>query len=380
MLINEKDQLEFNKLLEGAFKGDKIAQARLKEAVTTDSLAPTMFVNAANVQFVSAYNEYDSIWPKIAEKVLLNDFRPAAYLSLNSDIASMPIDNGGFSPIQDTLPAIPELTPYPTLTYTGNGRFVEVGKHGARLQFSFEAIVNDDWNTIEKLPTDAGRLAARTEDLLVLMTLFDPRNKNIKTELGRQLDMSKVPAEFKGEAVAGPNGKDNRISYGAITAARWQALNTKSESGRTVTVPGGFALVCSPAQAQLAREILAIREIRTTNGKTTTISTNTLTDIEVVESDLIGTIVGDDAWALVPKGGKAGDKTTIAKTSMRGRETPELRAHNATGTMLGGGAVDYREGSFDNDDVEIRVRQIAGAGLLNLDGVVLSAGGQNDHL
>ena len=71
MLINEKDQLEFNKLLEGAFKGDKIAQARLKEAVTTDSLAPTMFVNAANVQFVSAYNEYDSIWPKIAEKVLL---------------------------------------------------------------------------------------------------------------------------------------------------------------------------------------------------------------------------------------------------------------------------------------------------------------------
>ena len=130
----------------------------------------------------------------------------------------------------------------------------------------------------------------------------------------------------------------------------------------------------------MARELLAIREIRTTNGKTTTISTNTLTDIEVVESDLIGTIVGDNAWALVPKGGKAGDKTTIAKTSMRGRENPELRAHNATGTMLGGGAVDYREGSFDNDDVEIRVRQIAGAGLLNLDGVVLSAGGQDDRL
>ena len=79
MLINEKDQLKFNKLLEGAFKGDKIAQARLKEAVTTDSLAPTMFVNAANVQFVNAYEAYDSIWPRIAEKVLLNDFRPAAY-------------------------------------------------------------------------------------------------------------------------------------------------------------------------------------------------------------------------------------------------------------------------------------------------------------
>ena len=38
-------------------------------------------------------------------------------------------------------------------------------------------IVNDDWNTIEKLPTDAGRLAARTEDLLVLMTLFDPATR-----------------------------------------------------------------------------------------------------------------------------------------------------------------------------------------------------------
>ena len=61
MTTFEEKQLEFNELLEGSFAGDKIAQAKLKEAVTTDSLAPTMFVNAANVQFVNAYESYDSI-------------------------------------------------------------------------------------------------------------------------------------------------------------------------------------------------------------------------------------------------------------------------------------------------------------------------------
>ena len=85
MTTFEEKQLEFNKLLEGSFAGDKIAQARLKEAVTSDSLAPTMFVNAANVQFVNAYNEYDSIWPKIAEKVLLNESKCTFWRSVPSE-------------------------------------------------------------------------------------------------------------------------------------------------------------------------------------------------------------------------------------------------------------------------------------------------------
>nr|DAN30696.1 MAG TPA: Major capsid protein [Caudoviricetes sp.] len=42
--------------------------------------------------------------------------------------------------------------------------------------------------------------------------------------------------------------------------------------------------------------------------------------------------------------------------------------------MIGGGDVNPYEGSFDNDDIEIRIRQIAGAGLVSYDGIIGSTG------
>ena len=43
-----KNQEDFNTQLAEALAGDRLAQARLKEAITSDQLAP-MFVTAANV-------------------------------------------------------------------------------------------------------------------------------------------------------------------------------------------------------------------------------------------------------------------------------------------------------------------------------------------
>jgi len=274
------------------------------------------------------------------------------------------------------LPRVPELTPYPTMKYTANGRFVETGKHGARVQFSFEAFVNDDWGVIERFPADAGELAARTEDLLVLLQLFNPAAKGLRTDVfssenGTLLDLSGVPAEIKGEATGAAGAVP--LSLGAIAAARYQALNTV-HNGRYVTVPNGFVLLAAPGLAEVAKDFTRITEVRRTVGKETYITANPIKDIEVVSSDLVGLVGGDKAWVLLPKGGRTSAKTTLVKTGLRGRETPELRVHNATGQLLGGGSVDYREGSFDNDDAEIRIRQIAGAGIVNYDGIVGSNG------
>lgn len=370
-----KNQEEFNTCLSEALAGNRIDQARLKEAITSDQLAP-MFVSAANVRFEDVYKSTETIWNKIAQKELLNDFRPAAYLSLESDIVKAPIDNGGFKHVAGTLPRVPELTPYPTMKYTANGRFIETAKHGARVQFSFEAFVNDDWGVIERFPADAGELAARTEDLLVLLQLFDPATKALRTDVfsaanKTQLDLSGVPAEIKGEATGAAGAVP--LSLGAIASARYQALNTV-RNGRYVTVPNGFVLLAAPGLAEVAKDFTRITEVRRTSGKDTYIMNNPVKDIEIVSSDLVGLVGGDKAWVLLPKGGKTGAKSTLVKTGLRGRETPELRVHNATGQLLGGGSVDYREGSFDNDDAEIRIRQIAGAGIVNYDGIVGSNG------
>lgn len=370
-----KNQEEFNTCLSEALAGNRLDQARLKEAIASDQLAP-MFMSAANVRFEDVYKNTETLWDKIAQKELLNDFRPAAFMSLESDISSMPVDNGGFKAIEGTLSHIPELTPYPTMKYTANGRFIETGKHGARVQFSFEAFVNDEWNIIERFPADAGELAARTEDLLVLLQLFNPATKTLRTDVfdtgnDTLLDLSKVPDEIKGEATGTAGAVP--LSLGAIAAARYQALNT-TRNGRYVTVPNGFVLLAAPGLAEVAKDYTRITEVRRTVGKETYITANPIKDIEVVSSDLVGLVGGSKAWVLLPKGGKTSAKTTLVKTGLRGHENPELRVHNATGVLLGGGAVDYREGSFDNDDAEIRIRQIAGAGIVNYDGIVGSNG------
>lgn len=374
-----KDQNDFNVCLSEALEGKRLAQARLKEAITSDQLAP-MFVKAANVKFQEYFDSYNTMWGNIATKELLTDFRPASLLSLKGDTTTAPIDNGGYKHPAGTLPHVPELTPYPTMSYQAEGAFITTAKHGARIQFSFESFINDEWNVISRFPKDAATLAARTEDLLVLLQLFDPITKTLRADVFNDANKTKadftgIPDEFTGGTGAGGVGgvKNAALSFDAIVAARFQALATIRD-GHSTYVPEGFVLVTNPALAEVAKNYTLINEIRTQVGKRTEIKANPLKNLEVISSDLISIVGGDKAWVLLPKGGRANGKTVLAKTGMMGREAPELRIHNATGKMLGGGDVNPYEGSFDNDDVEIRIRQIAGAGLVRYDGVIGSTG------
>lgn len=370
-----KDQADFNNQLAEALEGDRLAQARLKEAITSDQLAP-MFVKAANVRFQEYYDAHETIWDKIATKELLSDFRASSLLSLKPNSTTAPIDNGGYKHPVGTLPHVPELTPYPTMSYQADGAFITTAKHGARVQFSFEAFINDQWNVISRFPKDAAAIAARTEDLLVLLQLFDPKTKTLRTDVFNETNKTKaefstVPEEIRGDLDVSHNFYP--LSFNAVVAARYQALATIRD-GHSTYVPEGFVLVTNPALAEVARGYTQINEIRVQNGKRTDIKGNPLKDLEVVTSDLISVVGGDNAWVLLPKGGRANGKTVLAKTGMLGREAPELRIHNATGQMIGGGDVNPYEGSFDNDDIEIRIRQIAGAGLVSYDGIIGSTG------
>lgn len=373
-----KNQEEFNVQLGEALAGDRLAQARLKEAVTSDQLAP-MFVKAANVRFQEYFDAHETIWDKIATKELLTDFRPASLLSLKPDATTAPIDNGGYQHPVGTLPHVPELTPYPTMSYSADGAFITTAKHGARIQFSFESFINDEWNVISRFPKDAAALAARTEDLLVLLQLFDPATKSLRKDVFNTTNKTEfrvdgLPDEITGGASGlGTSGKNHELSFDVIVAARFQALATLRD-GHSTYVPEGFVLVTNPALAEVAKGYTQINEIRVQNGKRTEIKGNPLKDLEVVTSDLISVVGGEKAWVLLPKGGRANGKTVLAKTGMLGREAPELRIHNKTGQMIGGGDVNPYEGSFDNDDVEVRIRQIAGAGIVRYDGIIGSTG------
>lgn len=368
-----ESQDDFNRSLEKAIEGSRIEQGRFKEAITSDQLAP--FFNAAvQPTFEQEYADLreEQIYPLISSQLSLNDFRPAEFIQLQSEADKQLIDNGGMATPSGALPLIPELTPYPTFGYTGTGRFIDTKKFGARIQFSFEAFINDQWHLIERFPADAARLAKNTEDVAVLLQLFTGGgldstvfNDGLKTTLQPYNDTAIVTA---------PVAKNAPLSHDALEAALHQVATTK-RNGRTVTVPGGFVLLVPPALERLAKMIVETMVIECTQGNIKYVTNNTLPQqIEVVASEWVSQLATDTTWVLLPKGGKTSASTTLVKTSLRGYETPELRVHNNTGMYLGGGAVNYTDGSFDNDDAQARVRLITGSGLVAVDGVVGSTG------
>ena len=396
---------EFAKTLESAIGGDRAAQGQLKnaileadssrdrgtfrEAVTSDMLAP-WFTQAVQPAFEDAYKDQEETWKEFASEELLNDFRPVQLLSLDHDIdATLLRDNGGFVAPAGTLPKIPELTPYPTFGYKASGRWIDTAKHGARLQFSWEAFINDDYGLIERFPSDAAKLAARTVDAACYGALFslDPSTPGfnsgvISDSLGTVLKARNADGVLINNNVP----KNAPLSYDAIKAAMQQVAETKVD-GRYVTVPS-YVLLVPPALENLANMVVNTRTVeRVVAGQKAGdqmkfIEENGLTaKVKVVVSDLVailgGASQGGTNWVLAPAGGRTSAKRTIVRTALRGYDKPELRVKNAGGLYLGGGEVPYTAGSFDNDDAQARVRLTTGAGVLNVEGIVASTGKGN---
>ena len=372
-----ESQDDFNRSLEKAIKGSRIEQGKFKEAITSDQLAP-YFWGAAQPVFEDEYADLtlQQIYPSISTVELLNDFRPTALFSLEADTEVLPNDNGGIDRVQGTLPAVPELSPYPTFGWKADGKWIDIpNKGGARIQFSFEAFINDQWSIIEQFPKAAAELATRTEDVAVLSLLF--RNGGFNTDNINDANRTVLRAYNDPVVVSNPVVKNSPLNHDALVAAIQQVAMDKRGRGnnRTVTVPNGFVLLVPPALEQVAKLVVNTPVMEVTQGNRKYIVNNTLNaSVEIVSSEWVSTLGTDTSWVILPKGGRTSAKRTLLKTGLRGYEAPELRVNNSTGKYLAGGEVPWTEGSFNNDDAEARVRLITGGALVNYDGIVGSTG------
>ena len=390
---------DFAKTLDKALEGSRGAQGKIKdaimeadgthvkEAITSDMLAP-WFNKALAPAFESEYADQPEVYKEFSSDELLNDFRPTQLLTLDHDIdATLLRDNGGAVVPAGTLPHIPELTPYPTFGYKASGRWIDTGKYGARIQFSWEAFINDDWGFIEKFPGEAARLAARTRDAAVFGAIWslNPNSAGFNTGVINDANGTVLKARSSdGVLIQGDVAKNSPLSYDAIKAAIQQVAETKV-NGRYVTVPS-FVLIVPPALENLATMVVNTRSVErdipvvggSAGEVTRFIEENGLAArVKVVVSDMpaiLGGANGQTNWVLAPANGRTSAKRTIVRTALRGYDQPELRVSNNTGLFLGGGAPKYTDGSFDNDDAQARIRMTTGAGVLNTDGLIASTG------
>lgn len=364
---------EASKVLAEALHGDYRAQGLMKELVTEgtalNEAISTSDLNAAFVTNINAavlqqYNKAELQWKKIAQRNEVQDFKPQYFKEFDWDFDLQVDELHGHQVPSGSLARVPELDEYPTFRFSTAEKQFQIYKHGARLGFSWESVINDEWNFIASIPGTLTERALRTEESEVVRSFVDangPRSDVFVT------DINAVRTGFS-------------LTLDNLKAAKEEVANRKV-NGNYISV-NKFALVVPKALEQTARQLLAITQYEETvavdgvERKYTVTSSNS--DVELVVMDSL-TWVNKSAnagktWFLVPYAGNDGTRVSILQNFLKRHANPELRISGNTGTYLGGGAVPGLEGSLLNDDVQYRVRHVVAAIALHSEAMFAAIG------
>ena len=356
-------QLEAAKLLEGALRGDKMDKLKLQEGISTSDL-PAQLLPTLNKVMLNNYEEQPKVWDQFATRLVVDDFRPVTFQNVRYEDAGL--DNQGDTFREGSLPTVGEYDEYPTAGWFDvSEQTMQVKKAGTRIRFSWEAIVNDGQiGLLERLPLEMAQKAAGKEDEEV--------TKQLVTSSG--LNTTNFNSTNQNLASGNP-----ALSLDALEDAI-EAINLQTYNGKLISPVTRFTLVVPRSLEMTARKILAVQEVRTetTAGSvvTSTVTGNPVaSQITIVVNDWLTRINSGASgyWFLIPEPG-ATINPGVALGFLRGYETPEMRIKANGGLYLGGGDVPAREGSFDNDDWEMRIRHIATGGFIVPAGTLASDG------
>jgi len=361
-LILPKQIEETAKVFGDALHGDfrargiikSVVDGQLSEAISSSDLAQTFaFVNAAALQ--AQYATLPTTWTEFAQRDTFEDFKPKFQKQLVFDYDQQLADNGGHATAPGSLPVVPELTEYPAFSFTTSGNSLSLYKSGARIGFSWEDVINDNWNFIASLPGRMAQYAKNTEETEAVKVLATDTGPN--------------PATFSS---ANQNAADNKVLSVDSLAYAKRTIRQRKYNNNFITVPK-FALVVPTAMKDQAERILNITEIESVIGDGTAggdqrrfKSQLTNSDVVLVVNDWLTQIdksaTNATTWYLVPYKGTDGIREGIVVNFLRNHEAPEFRQSNAGGLFLGGGAVPTLAGSLRNDDAEYRVRHVVSGG------------------
>ena len=350
---------EASKVLAEALQGDYRAQGLMKELVTDGYLMSeaistsdlnSAFVTNINASVLKQYDEAELQWKKIAKRNVVQDFKPVYFKEFDWDFDLQVDQLHGHAVPSGSLARIPELDEYPTFRFSTAEKQFQIHKSGARLPFSWEAVINDEWQFISSIPGELTSRALRTEESEVVMSFVGTTGPRTDVFAGANAPKTNFPLTL-----------DNLKTLKQEVAQR-------TVNGRKITV-NKFALVVPPALEEQAKAILAITSYEETAGDRKYTVTTSNSNVELVVMPSLNWVDksanADATWYLLPAGGTDGTRDSILQNFLRRHETPELRVSGNTGVYLGGGAVPGLEGSLLNDDIQYRVRHVVTGFVLN---------------
>lgn len=353
--LNER-QFEAAKILSEALHGDRLAQNKLVEGISTSDY-PTLLNPALNQIVLNNYAEQPKIWNQWASKETVDDFRPQEFLQMQWDGTDPDVEprTNGKDHFPGGLALIPEYGEYPVIRFSASGQNISVEKNGVQIKLSWESIVNDRrFDLLRRIPAEFGKRAAVTEDVEATRPLLDTDNFSA----ANQNVLSGNPA----------------LSMESLKAA-FDAIAQQRYNGNKVTATGPYKLVVPEELEMTAREILAVQTIETvtTDGTTEqrTVSGNPVSGkFEIVVNPYLTALGGSaTSWYLIPTPGST-PNPSIVDVFLAGRETPQIFVQKTT-------TGDPVDGAFIDDSYSTKVRHVVKGGFIRPEGTMFSAGTAN---
>lgn len=355
-----KRQIEAGKRLTSALEGDMKSRLWIQEGIATSDI-PELLAPSINVRFLNQYAAMPRVWDQIATEFLLPDFGKAEWGDFVADSSLLAGLHDGETFIEGGLPKVGEYSEYPAVKFATQSLEAELHKHGVRARLSWESIMKSGRiDLIQRFIDAFSTWAANTEDQKLAKQFASPGGSvnSVNWTAGNQV--SGNPA----------------LTLSGLEAALGQAKQARV-NGNPVTAPR-YALVTTPALSQTAKNLLSITTIQRTDANGTyDIAANTITgnvfhvELSWIAAAELGGSALDAYWWIVPIGGA---RPAFLELFLEGYRTPLVSIKDSGHFVVGGGGVPARDGSFEVDDVQTRVRHVVEAAPLELAGAVWSNG------
>lgn len=311
-------------LLEKAInEGSIVADAQLREMVTSDVVASKDLAHLVNVQVLPQFDAAPRVWQEVATVREVPNFRKTTLMSFYAADG----EKQGLGP-NGELSLVPEGQAYPYITVSGDeAAYQSISKRGNRIGWTWETSIDDTTGFLTDLPSLLTGASVDTEEAEVFAAIKAPG----------------LTALAGGQLVDGTTVAANAIAHPASIIEAINELETRKFNGRVIGASStGYNVIVATGKKRGLDALIrrwnsdiSFRQGAYTFGD----SGKDQLDVTVIETEHFT----GNAWTLLPR--KNGYRRPVVDLlRLRGHATPQLRVK------------DGGEFSFDEDTTAYRLR------------------------
>lgn len=345
----------------GGFSAERAAVDLAESLATTD--ASFSLAHAMNIRNLEGWDKAERQWTKIANIETVDDFEPQTFYRLAFDFDTLKHGKGTGG--HQVSPVVAEGDTYQyAYGFTEEQIKAAIEKRGWKFGLTLERILSRLRPYVRQLPGDMLNIALDTDEYLVFAAL---------QTAGAASQLATGTAPITGGSVLA----NSALSLDAIRLGMAQIAARTDSEGNKVKLASSYYLVVASGRGEIAEaELEKARLLRQLQDGSVLYGAPGLGNLGkitgVIESEFIE---DDDAWYITPAAG-ATRKPGLVKLQLSGRTAPEVLVNNFTGSLLrgGNGASPFDLAHFDNDTVDLKLRQFTNSALITQEQLVWSNG------